>query len=67
MPYTMANKPDIIKNIPQKAQKIWIAAFNSALQRYSQDEKIAIQTAWAAIKKAGYRKNEETGKWKRWR
>lgn len=66
MPYTLSNPPERIKSLPEKAKKIWISAFNSALSQYK-DEKKANQTAWSAIQKAGYKKNEKTGNWERWR
>lgn len=65
MPYTGNNYPDRIKALPSGAKKIWIATFNNAFNEYNGNEKRANQTAWAAIKKAGYKKNT-SGEWKRW-
>lgn len=62
MPYTKDNPPDRIKGLPEHAQAIWIAAFNAAVKEYEGDEEKANATAWAAVKKAGYKKNED-GKW----
>jgi len=64
MPYTMNNKPDIIKNLPVKAQKIFIAAFNTNLEE-TKNEKQSFKIAWAAVEKAGYKKGPD-GIWKRW-
>jgi len=65
MPYTENNYPDRIKALPVQAKKIWVAAFNNAFKEYNDNEKRANQTAWAAVKKAGYKK-DNTGQWKRW-
>jgi phage I-like protein/cation transport regulator ChaB len=61
MPYTIDKPPDRIKSLPKHAQKIWIAAYNSAWNRYNGDEGKSNGTAWAAVKKK-YKKNKE-GKW----
>jgi cation transport regulator ChaB len=61
MPYSIANPPDRIRDLPEHAQKIWISAFNAALQQYK-DEGKANAVAWSAITKAGYHKNEK-GEW----
>lgn len=50
MPYTKNNPPKRISNLPEKAQSIWISAFNAALEQYDSEEK-ANQVAWAAVKK----------------
>lgn len=62
MPYTKDNPPDRIKGLPKHAQEIWISAYNSAIKQYDGDEEKANATAWAAVKKAGYKKNEK-GEW----
>jgi cation transport regulator ChaB len=67
MPYTLNNYPDRIKDLPVKAREIWVKAFNSAYQQYNGNEKKVNAVAWAAIEKAGYRKDSKTGEWKRWR
>jgi phage I-like protein/cation transport regulator ChaB len=58
MPYNKA--PDKIKKLPAHARSIWVAAFNSAYKQYKGDEEKSNSTAWAAVKKAGY-KNTEKG------
>ncbi len=60
MPYSINNPPDRIKDLPQHAKEIWIAAFNSALSQYK-DEGKANAVAWAAVE-TKYKKNKE-GKW----
>lgn len=63
MPYkTISDAPDWVKKMPKGAQKIWIAAFNSAFDRYG-DEERAFKIAISAVKKI-YRKNKD-GKWVR--
>lgn len=66
MPYTLSNPPDVIKGLPVQAKRIWIAAFNSAIKEYKSDETKAFQTAWAAVQKAGFKK-DKSGNWVRWR
>jgi len=62
MPYTISNPPDRIKNLPDRAKKIWISAFNASIDK---GEEYANKIAWTAIKKAGYTQNEN-GEWGRW-
>ena len=62
--YTKDNMPDRIKMLPEKAMGIWMAAYNSAYKEYDKDEEKSNATAWAAIKKAGYGKDETSGEWK---
>lgn len=64
MPYSMNNKPELIKNLPANAQKIWIATFNNEYSK-SKNEESSIKIAWSAVKKAGYSQNKD-GTWKRW-
>lgn len=61
MPYSKDSPPERIKGLPAHAQEIWIAAFNAALKEYN-DEGKANATAWAAVEKAGYKKDGD-GKW----
>lgn len=61
----MLSAPDRIKGLPQSGKKIWIAAFNSAYKQYNGSEQKANATAWAAVKKAGFKK-DASGTWKRW-
>jgi cation transport regulator len=54
VPYpTNADLPDRIrKNLPQRAQDIFRAAFNSAYERYGpSNEARAFRIAWAAVKR----------------
>lgn len=60
MPYNKV--PERIKILPSHAQNIWVSSFNSAYKQYNGDEEKANATAWSAVKKAGYRKNDK-GKW----
>lgn len=65
MPYKINNPPDAIKNMPKEAQEIWIKAFNNAWEEYKdkeEQEALANQTAWSAVKKAGWEKNDDD-KW----
>lgn len=64
MPYSVNSRPDIIKELPKNARKIWIKAFNAAYNA-GDKEVTCIKIAWSAIKKAGY-KQDESGKWRRW-
>ena len=60
MPYSKSNLPKNIKELPSKAQDIFIKAFNSAFKQYNGDEEKSNATAWAAVKKVF--KNED-GNW----
>ncbi len=60
MPYTISTAPDRIKNLPQHAKEIWIAAFNSAFTQYK-DEGKANATAWAAVKNVY--EQDKNGNW----
>lgn len=58
MPYdSLKSLPTSVKNLPEKAQKIWMKAFNSAYDYYDGDEEKSFSVAWAAVKKAGYEKS----------
>lgn len=61
-PYNrLTDLPEAVKeNLPQHAQEIYRAAYNSASEQYDQ-EKRAHQTAWSAVKNS-YHKNE-SGEW----
>lgn len=61
MPYKdISDLPESIrKNLPKKAQVIYMKAFNSAYLKY--DEETCFKVAWSAVKKVYY-KNEE-GHW----
>jgi cation transport regulator len=67
--------PEQVKeNLPYKGQEIWMAAYNNALDTYSDPKKrddpkedaetVAAQVAWAAVKHK-YEKDEQTGMWRR--
>lgn len=60
MPYTKDSPPDIIKNLPKKAQGIFIDTFNAVLGN-EKDEDKARQAAWANVKKE-FEKDED-GNW----
>ncbi len=66
MPYqNNSDLPDAVKDhLPEHAQDIWRAAFNSAWQEYGHDESQAARVAWAAVKNE-YVKDEKTGEWKK--
>ena len=49
MPYTKENPPEKIKDMPEPAIEIWVAAYNSALKQYDGDEGKANATAYAAV------------------
>jgi cation transport regulator len=60
--------------LPHHAEEIFLAAFNSAWDQYDlpserrgddDRETVAFKVAWAAVKKAGYQKDTQTGKWSR--
>jgi cation transport regulator ChaB len=61
MPYTVKNPPERIKDLPEHAQEIWVAAFNSAWDEYNGDESKCNAVAWAAVK-LKY-KQDKDGKW----
>ncbi len=53
------------RHLPQHAQDIFRKSFNHAWRQYAHDprrEEIAFRVAWAAVRKAGYRK--ANGDWK---
>jgi cation transport regulator len=62
MPYQhIEDLPDSVKHhIPKHAQEIFRAAFNSALEEYSEEER-AFRVAWAAVKR-DYEKKDD-GNW----
>ncbi len=64
MPYNnVADLPPSITNhLPQHAQEIFRAVFNSAWDEYQHDEERAHQVAWAAVKHK-YEKDEQSGQW----
>ena len=48
-PYTMANPPSAVKNLPKGAQSAFISAFNSVYAR-TKDETKARMAGWGAVK-----------------
>jgi cation transport regulator len=62
MPYQqIQDLPDSVKNnLPQHAQEIFRAAFNSALEEYGEEES-AFRVAWSAVKR-DYEKSDD-GHW----
>jgi cation transport regulator len=65
MPYSkMSELPEAIQGLPKHAAEVWMAAYNAAVKEYKGDEAKCAATAWAAVKVAGYAKNE-AGEWTR--
>jgi len=66
MPYAKISElPEAVrKALPVDAQKIFMNAFNSVYAN-TKDDARSSAAGWAAVKNAGYKKNEETGKWKK--
>jgi len=66
LPYKYpTNIPEGIKGLPAEAQKTWIDIYNNAWEQYKdrpEREGLANATAWAALKKAGWKKDKE-GNW----
>ena len=66
MPYKYPSDiPEGIKGLPADAQKTWIDIFNNAYEQYkdrADREGLANATAWAGLKKAGWKKDKE-GNW----
>lgn len=66
MPIPYQRNADLPKpvrdSLPEEAQTIWRKAFN-AMEGQWGDEGRAVAGAWAAVQRAGWKKDEETGKW----
>ena len=64
MPYKTVNDlPESVRNhLPEHAQEIYRAAFNSSWEEYKHNEERAHRVAWAAVKNS-YEKDEQTGEW----
>ncbi len=64
MPYAQTRElPDSVRdNLPEHAQEIYRAAFNSAWDEYKHDEERAHRVAWAAVEKK-YQKHPKSGVW----
>ncbi len=63
MPYEkLTDLPDNVRyNLPNHAQEIYQAAFNSAEEQYDEEER-AHRVAWSAVKQK-YKKDEKSGEW----
>jgi cation transport regulator ChaB len=58
MPYATASSlPTEVKRLPLEARKVWQTVFNAAFDTYKGDESKAFPVAWAAVKRAGWKKN----------
>lgn len=64
MPYnSIRDLPESVReHLPDHAQEIYRAAYNSAWEEYNKDEERAHRVAWAAVKHK-YDKDEQTGQW----
>lgn len=64
MPFSTTRElPESVKNVlPQAAQRIWMHAFNAALEEHGSESRAA-RIAWGAVKNAGFEKDPDTGKW----
>lgn len=60
MPYNLDNLPEQIKKLPKGAQKIFVATFNNALEKYGEES--ARKIAWSAVK-IKYEKELKTDEW----
>lgn len=76
MPFkNLRDLPKAVKDtLPHHAEEIFLAAFNSAWDQYDRPEErrdgddretVAFKVAWAAVKKAGYAKDEASGEWRK--
>ncbi len=63
LPYEkLSDLPDSVKdNVPEHAQEIYRAAYNSAEEQYDEEDR-RHRVAWAAVKDK-YEKDEESGEW----
>lgn len=65
MPYTKDDLPEAVAKLPAPARDLWRGAFNGAWESYKDEidaEQRCFATAWAALEKAGWRKDED-GEW----
>jgi len=62
MPYSVDSPPDKVRGVPAKAQRIWVYAFNSCIEKRPKQEGECNQRAWGAVKNAGYYQDEQ-GNW----
>jgi cation transport regulator ChaB len=64
VPYaTAASLPEPVKALPKEARQVWQTVFNAAYDTYKGDESKAFPTAWAALKRAGWKKSPVSGRW----
>jgi cation transport regulator ChaB len=65
MPYPSIDKlpADVKKALPAKAQETWMGAFNGA-KGEGKDEATCAAIAWAAVEKAGWKKDPAGDMWK---
>ena len=61
-PYTLADMPEQIKDLPSGAQKVWVAVFNLTLEQ-TEDEGQSREAAWGAVKELW--QQDEDGTWRR--
>ena len=62
---TLENLPqDVKSNLPEEAQRLYIAAYNSFLEN-SQDEQAAARVAWQTIERNEHYIKGRDGKWQR--
>ena len=54
-----------IGDLPKDAQEIYMAAYNSAWEKNNHNDELAQRAAWAAVEKAGYEQDEESGEWRK--
>lgn len=62
MPYDPKNPPAKVQGMPEKAQRIWVHAYNSAAEKYPDDTARCHKIAYGAVKNAGYYQDED-GNW----
>jgi cation transport regulator ChaB len=53
----------LLAKLPKEAREIYERVYEDSLKRYKGDEGKAAAVAIEAVKNAGYKKDEETGKW----
>ena len=67
MPYNaLIDLPEPVKKyLPTKALIIWMDAFNKAYWELMYPEPRCFAYAWQAVKNQGYKKDPNTGMWKK--
>jgi len=57
--YNKTNElPDAVKNLPGKAQDIWMKEYNAAFKQYDGDKAKSAAVAWNAVGNAGYTRDK---------